>query len=343
MRGIADPPQTVSVAGEPAAFAGALREALGAEADARTGATRQSDGPEPDISGFADSCAQPCRGSWGVVVVPCPREVGRARGAPGWSEARQRPACRPCRLGACLGGIARAVLARRRRGRAGARCSRRTARSRRLHRSVRQLRQHPRRASGRLGQFLVSADRGPRLRRSARHGVLAALPVLGMARRAPIRVVADRRDRGLARRAARWRCTCSNGSRRSSSGQSWGGVRCCCSPSFPPRFSSRRCTRRALFLALGIGSFYAARRGHWVRATALAALTPHPADRIPRGGAAPTAVSVWPAGRSTAGDPPRKRWLPVYRPHWDIVGLALVPVGLVGYFVYLGTKFDDPS
>lgn len=105
----------------------------------------------------------------------------------------------------------------------------------------------------------------------------------------------------------------------------------------------------SLFLALSVGSIYAARRERWLLCGALgffAALSRN-------GGVAlilPTAI-IYLYGPRAAADVALTRWsaerhgwrrlLPRYRLRLDALRLALIPVGLLVYLAYLGIRYGD--
>jgi hypothetical protein len=89
----------------------------------------------------------------------------------------------------------------------------------------------------------------------------------------------------------------------------------------------------SLLLLCIVGAFYAARRGRWVLAGlagAGAALTKQPGVVV----LAPLAWELW---RAHGGDLRARRLRPLLRP---LVGLALVPLGLLVYLVYRATLGD---
>ena len=89
----------------------------------------------------------------------------------------------------------------------------------------------------------------------------------------------------------------------------------------------------SLLLLCILGAFYAARRCRWLLAGlagACAALTKEPGVVV----ALPLAWELWRAHR---GDLRARRWRPLLRP---LIGLALVPLGLLAYVVYRATLGD---
>lgn len=100
----------------------------------------------------------------------------------------------------------------------------------------------------------------------------------------------------------------------------------------------------SLFLALIIGAFYAARTGHWAWAGALGALAS--ASRVP--GIAvlgPLVVLYFYGPRADRPPLPRvsgmRAMLPRYAPRWDVLWLALVPLGIGAYSAYLARARGD--
>jgi hypothetical protein len=103
----------------------------------------------------------------------------------------------------------------------------------------------------------------------------------------------------------------------------------------------------SLFLALSVGSIYAARRERWALCGALGFLA-----AISRNGGivliVPTAVIYFYGAREAPlmhwGAEARRglvRLLPRYRPRADVLWLALIPAGLGGYLAYLGIRYGD--
>jgi hypothetical protein len=89
----------------------------------------------------------------------------------------------------------------------------------------------------------------------------------------------------------------------------------------------------SLLLLCIVGAFYAARRGRWVAAGlagAAAALTKQPGVVV----LAPLAWELW---RAYGADLRAGRLRPLL---WPIVGIALVPLGLLAYLVYRATLGD---
>jgi hypothetical protein len=102
----------------------------------------------------------------------------------------------------------------------------------------------------------------------------------------------------------------------------------------------------ALFLALELGAFYAARRGHWAWAGALGALGS--ATRNTGWLLAPVLLALYLYGpRSDAEPPPApgRSWAARIRPRHplrpDVLWIALVPLGLVAYLAYMQVHFGD--
>jgi|SRR5579863_9258662 len=105
----------------------------------------------------------------------------------------------------------------------------------------------------------------------------------------------------------------------------------------------------SLFLALSVGSIYAARRERWMLCGALGFL----AALSRNGGIAlivPTAI-IYLYGPRAAADASLTRWadrrqgwqllLPRYRLRPSALWLALIPAGLVSYLAYLGIRYGD--
>ncbi|HVE68078.1 MAG TPA: mannosyltransferase family protein [Solirubrobacteraceae bacterium] len=102
----------------------------------------------------------------------------------------------------------------------------------------------------------------------------------------------------------------------------------------------------ALFLALELGAFYAARRGHWAWAGVLGALGS--ATRNTGWLLAPVLLILYLYGpRSDAETPPTpgRSWIARIRPRHplrpDVLWIALVPLGLVAYLAYMQVHFGD--
>ena len=99
----------------------------------------------------------------------------------------------------------------------------------------------------------------------------------------------------------------------------------------------------SLLLALTIGAVYAARTGHWAWAGVLGAF----ASSAHNSGvlvAIPIALLYLygpRADRERPPTPPAGRWRPRYRPRLDLLWLALVPLGLVAFFAYMGIAHGD--
>jgi len=96
----------------------------------------------------------------------------------------------------------------------------------------------------------------------------------------------------------------------------------------------------SLTLALTIGAIYAARRGRWAWAGVLGGLA---AASRNTGGLVllPLVLLYFRGPRSDRTDePPAWRWVR-HRPRPDVLWLALVPLGLIAYFAYLGIAHGD--
>jgi hypothetical protein len=100
---------------------------------------------------------------------------------------------------------------------------------------------------------------------------------------------------------------------------------------------------QALLLALTIGAVYAARTGHWAWAGILGAL----ASATHNSGvlvAIPIGLLYLYGPRADRDQPleaSTTRWRPRYRPRLDFLWLALVPLGLVAFFAYMGIEHGD--
>jgi hypothetical protein len=99
----------------------------------------------------------------------------------------------------------------------------------------------------------------------------------------------------------------------------------------------------ALLLALTIGAVYAARTGHWAWAGILGALASatHSTGVLV---AIPIALLYLYGPRADRDQPlkeSRTRWRPRYRPRLDFLWLALVPLGLIAFFAYMGIEHGD--
>ena len=102
----------------------------------------------------------------------------------------------------------------------------------------------------------------------------------------------------------------------------------------------------ALFLALELGAFYAARRGHWAWAGVLGALGS--ATRNTGWLLAPVLLVLYLYGpRADAETPPTpgRSWAARIRPRHplrpDVLWIALIPLGLVAYLAYMQVHFGD--
>jgi hypothetical protein len=98
----------------------------------------------------------------------------------------------------------------------------------------------------------------------------------------------------------------------------------------------------ALFLALEVGAFYAARRGRWGWAGVLGALGS--ATRNTGWVLAPVLLVLYLYGPREDREPDRasaSRLRPRYSLRVDVLWIALVPVGLVAYLVYMQAHFGD--
>ena len=99
----------------------------------------------------------------------------------------------------------------------------------------------------------------------------------------------------------------------------------------------------ALLLALTIGAVYAARTGHWAWAGILGAL----ASATHNSGvlvAIPIALLYLYGPRADRDQPhaaSTTRWRPRHRLQLDFLWLALVPLGLVAFFTYMGVEYGD--
>lgn len=108
---------------------------------------------------------------------------------------------------------------------------------------------------------------------------------------------------------------------------------------------------QGLLLALTIGAVYAARTGHWAWAGiagALASAT-HSSGvlvAIPIGllylyGPRADRDRAPAASTTPSTSPSTTWWRPRYRPALDFLWLALVPLGLVAFFAYMGIEYGD--
>jgi Mannosyltransferase (PIG-V) len=98
----------------------------------------------------------------------------------------------------------------------------------------------------------------------------------------------------------------------------------------------------ALFLALELGAFYAARRGRWAWAGALGAVGA--TTRNTGWLLAPVLLVLYlygPRDDRAADRPEAERLRPRYRLRADVLWVALVPLGLVAYLVYMRSHFGD--
>jgi hypothetical protein len=98
----------------------------------------------------------------------------------------------------------------------------------------------------------------------------------------------------------------------------------------------------ALFLALELGAFVAARRGRWAWAGVLGGLGA--ATRNTGWLLAPVLLALYLYGPRADRSPdaePRAGWRPRYRLRPDVLWLALIPVGLAGYLIYMQVHFGD--
>jgi Mannosyltransferase (PIG-V) len=100
----------------------------------------------------------------------------------------------------------------------------------------------------------------------------------------------------------------------------------------------------ALFLALELGAFVAARRGRWALAGALGGLGA--ATRNTGWLLAPVLLALYLYG--PRGDPPPQRapgraarWRPRYPLRGDVLWIGLVPLGLAGYLIFMQVHFGD--
>ena len=97
----------------------------------------------------------------------------------------------------------------------------------------------------------------------------------------------------------------------------------------------------ALFLALELGAFVAARRGRWAWAGVLGGLGA--ATRNTGWLLAPVLLALYLYGPRADAEPgaPRSRWRPRYPLRPDALWLALVPLGLAGYLIFMQVHFGD--
>jgi hypothetical protein len=111
---------------------------------------------------------------------------------------------------------------------------------------------------------------------------------------------------------------------------------------FPTALTLSALYTEGLFLLLSVGSIYAARRGTWWLAGvagALAAATRSAGVLL----LVPLALLYFYGPR--ADRPPARagaRWRPRYRPGRELIWLAAIPAGLIGYLAYLGITYGDP-
>ncbi len=126
---------------------------------------------------------------------------------------------------------------------------------------------------------------------------------------------------------------------------------------FPTAFFLSAVYTESLFLALSVGTFYAARRERWALAAGLAALAG--ATRSsgvllalplvimyfygPRAGGRPVGVEVVAGARRRAMARLRPAGMrPRYRAGWNVAWIGLVPAGMAAYFAYLGLRHGTP-
>ena len=97
----------------------------------------------------------------------------------------------------------------------------------------------------------------------------------------------------------------------------------------------------ALFLALELGAFVAARRGRWAWAGVLGGLGA--ATRNTGWLLAPVLLALYLYGPRADAEPgaPRSRWRPRYPLRRDALWLTLVPLGLAGYLIFMQVHFGD--
>src|SRR5207302_5745906 len=98
----------------------------------------------------------------------------------------------------------------------------------------------------------------------------------------------------------------------------------------------------ALFLALSVGAFLAARRGRWWLAGLLGGLAAATRNvgvtlLVPL-----IILAFWGPREDRPPDRPVGGWRPRYRPPPELLWLALVPVGCAAGAVYLQHRFHDP-
>lgn len=96
----------------------------------------------------------------------------------------------------------------------------------------------------------------------------------------------------------------------------------------------------ALFLALELGAFVAARRGRWAWAGVLGGLG---AATRNTGWLLILVLAFLYLYGPRADRPPaaRRGWRPRHRLGWDALWLGLVPLGLLGYLIYMHVHFGD--
>jgi Mannosyltransferase (PIG-V) len=98
----------------------------------------------------------------------------------------------------------------------------------------------------------------------------------------------------------------------------------------------------ALLLSLTLGAVYSARMGWWGRAGILGACAAATHNSgvlvaIPIG----LLLIYGPRADRETTSSPKHTWLPRYWPGWQALWVALVPVGLIAYFGYLGVAHGD--
>lgn len=98
---------------------------------------------------------------------------------------------------------------------------------------------------------------------------------------------------------------------------------------FPTAFFLAGVYNESLFLLLAVGSLYLARGGNWWAAGAVAA--------VASGTRSAGLLLLLPLAYEYL----RQTGFPRWRPRWDVLSLALVPVGLMAYMAYCWVQFDD--